>query len=130
MKSWKQQIVARFYKPSHDFLGREACFWEDQIVTRFPKSWGDFEKDLQHELGFKANRGTILSIVARFWLQKIFPIYTEVGFKSKGYNFGERKCDFNTRKTAEGAISSSLIQFMYVLILSLIMLFVTAIMSS
>ena len=47
-----------------------------------------------------------------------------------GDDFGEQKCDFNTQKTAEGAISSSLIQFMYVLILSLIMLFVNSIMSS
>jgi len=55
-KSWRDSLV-----PWHDFLGREACFWEDQIVTRFPISWRDFEKDLEHELGFKTNRGVIYS---------------------------------------------------------------------
>ena len=53
-----------------------------------------------------------------------------VSFRNKGYDFGEQKCDFDTQKTAEEAISSSLIQFMYVLILPLIMLFVNSIMSS
>jgi len=55
-KSWRDFLV-----PWHDFLGREACFWEDQIVTRFPVSWRDFEKDLEHELGFKTNRDAIYS---------------------------------------------------------------------
>ena len=68
-KSWHDFLVLW-----HDFLGREAWFWEDQIVTRFPVSWRDFEKDLEHELGFKTNCGAILSTVARFWLQEIFPI--------------------------------------------------------
>jgi len=30
-------------------------------VTRFPVSWRDFEKDLEHELRFKTNRGAIYS---------------------------------------------------------------------
>jgi len=44
-KSWRDFLVSW-----HDFLGREACFLEDQIVTRFPVSWRDFEKDLEHKL--------------------------------------------------------------------------------
>jgi len=31
-------------------------------MTRFPVSWRDFEKDLEHELGFKTNRGAILAL--------------------------------------------------------------------
>jgi len=68
-KSWRDSLVSW-----HNFLGREACFWEDLIMTRFPVSWRDFEKDLEHKLGFKTNRGAILPTVARFWLQKIFYI--------------------------------------------------------
>jgi len=68
-------------KSCHNFLSRDAIFEEEwnvcektKIVTRFPKSSRDFKKDLEHELGFKANRGAIFSTVTRFWLQKIFPI--------------------------------------------------------
>jgi hypothetical protein len=44
--------------------------------------------------------------------------------------FWRAKCDFETSETARRAISSSFYQFMYVLIISLIMLFVNSIMSS
>ena len=57
-------------------------------------------------------------------------INTALNLKNKGYDFGELKCDFNTQKAVAERISSSLTQFMYVLILSLIMLFVNSIMSS
>jgi len=51
-------------------------------MTRFPVSWRDFEKDLEHELGFKTNRGAIcsnrgvildlenISYLNRSWFQK------------------------------------------------------------
>jgi len=55
-KLWRDSLVSW-----HDFLGREACFLEDQIMTRFPVSWRDFKKDLEHELGFEKNRGAIYS---------------------------------------------------------------------
>ena len=68
---------------------------------------------------------------ARFWwVRPMTSINTALNLKNKGDDFGERKCDFNTQKAAAERISSSLTQFMYVLILSLIMLFVNSIMSS
>jgi len=68
-------------KSCHDFVSRDAIFvaewnvWEKtKIVTRFPKSWCNFKKDLEHKLGFKANRGAISATMTRFWLRKILPI--------------------------------------------------------
>jgi len=125
-KSWRDSLVLW-----HNFLGREAYFWEDQIKTRFPVSWRDFEKDLEHELRFKTNCGAIYSNRGAILASENISYLNRNWFQKKeDYDFGEQKCDFNTQKTAEGAISSSLMQFMYVLILSLIMLFVNSIMSS
>jgi hypothetical protein len=68
---------------------------------------------------------------ARFWLgqaQNIYKYCTQP--EEKELRFWRAKCDFETSETARRAVSSTFYQFMYVLIISLIMLFVNSIMSS
>jgi len=58
------------------------------------------------------------------------PIKAEDYYENKSYESWREKVRFADLETEERAISSFLYQFMYVLILSLIMLFVNSIMSS
>jgi len=124
-KSWRDFLV-----PWHDFLGRETCFWEDQIVTRFPVSWCDFEKDLEHELGFKTNRGAIHSNRGAILASENISYLNRSWFQKQGLRFEKSKVQFWDLRTGRRAISSTFFQFMYVLIPLLIMLFVSLIMRS
>jgi len=90
-------------KSWHDF------WWRDTILL---VAWHDFYR---RDTIFGAENISYLS-----WSQ----------FQKQGLRFWRAKVQFWDLKTAWRAISSSLIQFMYVLIISLIMLFINSIMSS
>jgi hypothetical protein len=111
------QNVTRFYQT------RKTCFrhWDKtchdcknmtRFLQLFLKTCHDYLK-----------RDTILGEFLCLFMLKSIP-------KTGVTNSGERKCDLQTWRLKNGAISSILYQFMYVLILPLIMLFVNSIMSS
>jgi len=63
-------------------------------VTRFPVSWRDFEKDLEHELGFKTNRGTIYSNRGAILASENISYLNRSWFQKEGLRFWRAKVRF------------------------------------
>jgi len=69
-------------------------FLEDQIVTRFPVSWHDFEKDLEHKLGFKTNPGAIYSNRGAILASENISYLNRSWFQKQGLRILESKVKF------------------------------------
>jgi len=63
-------------------------------VTRFPVSWRDFEKDLEHDLGFKTNRGAIYSNRGAILASENISYLNRIWFQKQGLRFWRAKVRF------------------------------------